>query len=841
MKKIWMFLAGVFFLVLMVVLLAPLFFQGTLKRQLQTQLSEHLNASVGFTDLGVSLLRHFPDLSLQVEGLTIVNRAPFAGDTLLAVEKLSGTVDLWPLVTGGRVVIRRFQLNRPRLYLRQTAGGQANWQIAAGTAPSRPSAKGAGQNLSLAVERYDIRQAHIVYQDELSHSEIRLAGLDHGGHARLENEHLLLDTRTHARAVSVKLGGMPYLNRAELDWQAVLDVFLPQRRLTFQKNLLRLNALKLAFEGLIAAPREDQVAVDLHFQAPEIDLADLLSLVPAFYTRQLESLESSGTVSFQGSVKGVYRENHIPAFHLEARVTDGRLKYPQLPLPIEQVKLRLVVDNPGTGLDATEVNLKQLGFRLRNNPFLLRLKLTHLVSDPYLALTARGKLNLEDLKQAVVLPKTLQLNGLLETDLQVQGALSSLQQKSARHFSARGHLLLSRFTYAAPDLPEPLSVEQMKLAFTPQQVRLSEFRARSGRSDLQARGQLQGLWAFVFQNQTLKGNLIVTSRTLDLNPWMQGSGGTYQAVALPAGVDFLIKGRFQTVHFQDLVLEQVIGTLILQDQTLALKNLRMRALGGTLVASGSYDAKQPQQPLSRFQLHANQLDIARLYQHFVTVQKFAPIARYLKGSLSGQVALNTPLDEHLTPLWRRLYSEGGLTIPKVKLDGFQPLNRLAEMTHLDRLRDPALANLNPRYEIKQGRFYLKPLKFKLEGAELAVEGSNGLQKDIDYTLQVNMPARWIQPRLEAALGELFKQYGKSLLGETIPFKARFTGTLDNPRIETDFSSAVQQLTEKGKSLIAAELEKRKKALSDQAAKELEKKKKELENRLKNKLKDLFKP
>ena len=122
-----------------------------------------------------------------------------------------------------------------------------------------------------------------------------------------------------------------------------------------------------------------------------------------------------------------------------------------------------------------------------------------------------------------------------------------------------------------------------------------------------------------------------------------------------------------------------------------------------------------------------------------------------------------------------------------------------------------------------------------------MQGSNGLQKDIDYTMEVSMPARWIQPQLEAALGDVFRQYGKALLAERIPFKVHFAGTLEDPRVETDFRSAVQQLTAKSKSLIAAELEKKKKALSDQAAKELEKKKKELQNQLKKKLQDLFKP
>ena len=56
----------------------------------------------------------------------------------------------------------------------------------------------------------------------------------------------------------------------------------------------------------IGDPVDDEVQMDLTFRTPGTAFGDILSLVPAIYARDFESVQTSGTMSVSGEVKGEY-------------------------------------------------------------------------------------------------------------------------------------------------------------------------------------------------------------------------------------------------------------------------------------------------------------------------------------------------------------------------------------------------------------------------------------------------------------------------------------------------------------------------------------------------------
>ena len=84
-------------------------------------------------------------------------------------------------------------------------------------------------------------------------------------------------------------GGIPLLSDAEAELVAVIDADLANNRFTFSRNTLRLNAISVGLDGWVELDG-DAVAMDLKAGCDKVQFKDVLSLIPAFYTREFKNL-----------------------------------------------------------------------------------------------------------------------------------------------------------------------------------------------------------------------------------------------------------------------------------------------------------------------------------------------------------------------------------------------------------------------------------------------------------------------------------------------------------------------------------------------------------------------
>ena len=84
-------IVGIVVVLLIIALFAiPYFFQDAIKEKIAATINENVDATVSFADADLSLFRDFPQASVNIDKLLIINKAPFAGDTLVSL----GDVDL---------------------------------------------------------------------------------------------------------------------------------------------------------------------------------------------------------------------------------------------------------------------------------------------------------------------------------------------------------------------------------------------------------------------------------------------------------------------------------------------------------------------------------------------------------------------------------------------------------------------------------------------------------------------------------------------------------------------------------------------------------------------------
>jgi len=859
MKKPLIILGAALSALLIALILIPIFYKDKIVELVKTEANKNLNARLEFDDLSLSLLKNFPNVTLEIEKLVMINNPPFAGDTLVALEKFATTLNLMSLIRGKTVEVRAITLDTPRIKLLALEGGAVNWNIAKAAETEAPAPESTTQeDFYLALLEYAIKNAQITYDDRAAGMSLIVQALDHTGSGDFSRDQFKLRTQTRIEALTVSAGGINYLNKVKTQLKADLDVDAAQNKLTLLENELQLNNLILRFDGSIAmAP--DSTALDLRFNAPQTEFKNILSLIPAIYTKDFAALKAAGQIELQGEAKGVYRENRLPAFNLQLLVNNGMFQYPQLPAAVNNVNLDLSVNNPGGDPDQTTIHLKNLHVELGREPFDANLLVLTPVSDPHIAAAAKGKINLGEIKNFMPLSAGTELAGLLVSDLRVAGNLSSLQKGQYQKFQAAGNLSVNDVSYRSADLPEKIVVKQARLTLTPENARLNDLECVLGQSDLRANGTLDNILPYLIKDETLKGMLALTSNFFDLNPWLEGESRQLTAVELPDKIEFTLNSSFQEVRLDKLSMKNVRGMLVLKDRALHLMDLNMNLLGGSLLANGAYSTPKNQPPHSFFELKMDDFNIGQTFESFLTVQKFAPIAKSVNGNFGASLTLASDLEQTLMPVWGTLSSRGALRIGKAVIEDFAPLTKMSALLKLEKLKRVVVENIAPSYKIRDGRFHLEPLSFTAGNVNFLISGSNGIDQALDYSVKIRVPSRDLNQQANAAISQLANKKIDLLQGEFVDLAGYVRGSIVDPEIKFSTADVVKGAAAQVTSVLQQEVQTQKAVLADTVNVELEKRKQELEKlrqaaadsarreterlkeEAKKKLKKLFKP
>ena len=145
-------------LVILIVVLAvtPFLFKDKITTMVKNSLNESVNATIDFASVDFSLLKSFPKLHVGINDLSVVNIAPFEGDTLAFVETTQLKMSIKELFKneGEAMSINSVNINKSQLNLVINADGRANYDIAKTETASESNSNESTLNMDL--ENYSI-------------------------------------------------------------------------------------------------------------------------------------------------------------------------------------------------------------------------------------------------------------------------------------------------------------------------------------------------------------------------------------------------------------------------------------------------------------------------------------------------------------------------------------------------------------------------------------------------------------------------------------------------------------------------------------------------------------
>lgn len=757
MKKFLKIVAIVAVVFIAVALVVPLALKSKVGDIVKKEASELLTAEVDFRSLDLSLLRHFPHASVELEGLTVVCAAPFEGDTLASVGRISVVVDLMSLFGDSGYEVTKLLVDKAHLHARKLADGSVNWDV---MKPSDEPAEEkepaeADEPSAFRLRMRDVRlsEAVVRYEDDSTGMRAGVDPLDLRLSGDLSGERSDLDLRLEAHRLSYAAGGVALLRDADLTADVTLDADLKNKRFTFSDNRLSLNAIALSLDGWVALA-DDRTEMDVRVNSSKVEFRDVLSLVPAFYTRDFENLTASGQLTLDAWAKGVLAGDRLPAFETTLAVRDGSFKYASLPKAVTGITIDARAANPGGTADATTVDVPTFALTMAGNALRGSFSAATPMSDLRFKAAAAGKVDLGAVKEVYPLGDSIALVGVVTADMQASGRMSDIERERYEAIAASGRLTVEGVTAALAGLPE-VKVRRAAMSVSPAALTLSELGVTVGRSDIEASGTLSNYIGYLLRDQTLRGRLDVRSSLLDLNELLgdasEASADTgaaaapadtaaMRAVVVPQNLDLALGASLKKILFQKMVLDDFTGSLTVAKGTVSMNRLAMNAFGGRMSASGSYStAADAQRPALKLKAEIADASFSTTFDQLDVVRRMVPLFEKTGGDYSMSLDLATRLTQTMDPDYATLQADGAIRSKNIRVQNIAVFDQLAAALKNDALRRIEAKDVDIRFTIRDGRIATQPFDLSVGGISLNLSGSTGLDQTIDYTARVTLP------------------------------------------------------------------------------------------------------
>ncbi|MDF1559266.1 MAG: AsmA-like C-terminal region-containing protein [Bacteroidales bacterium] len=820
-KSIKIFLLTVASLLVLTVaaaIIIPLAIRDKIRERVETGINGMVDARVSFSNYKLSLIRSFPNAAFTLDDLLVTGIDEFSDDTLASVESFGLVFNLMSLFGDKGYEIRSVTVERPMVNAIVLENGMANWDImkeSAGEGETDASdtpeitEQAEANSLKVALNRFSIRNGRLYYTDHESGMAATVEELDLNLSGKMSGSRTVLDMDLSATEVDFEMESLSYLTDARVEFRAAVDALLDSMKFTLEDNLLKINDLVLKLEGMAAMPGDD-IELDLVFSTPETSFKSLLSLVPAFYMKGYENLRASGTVALEGAARGVYSsaDTTLPDISVGLQVNDGVISYPGLPEKISAISINGKVLTGGKDMDNTTVEINRFHFELAGNPFDLTLALATPVSDPEVAATAKGKIDLAKLQQAITFD-SLDLNGLLDVSLEIAGRLSMIENKEYDRFRADGHLRISGLAAAMADLPD-IRIGDASLIFSPARAELTGMNATIGdKSDVTLSGMLENYIPYLFSDGTLKGNLALNSEFIDLNEIMDYMPSdtvdtdtvAMEVIRIPDNLDLTFNARAGKLNYGLLSAGDVKGSIIVRDGVVTVSETGMNAMGGSLLVNAAYDTRDTLKPLVDAQMLIGAVNIREAFNTFNTVRRFMPAASGLGGNVSVRMDFSSMLGSGMMPLMNTMSGFGEMSSESVQILDSKSFDMMKSVLKMDQAYTNVMKDLKATFIINDGRVFIKPFDTRLGNIRLNISGDQGLDHTINYLIKTEIPRSELGGSAEALMGALSTQaaaFGLALTPpEIIKVNLNVSGTLTAPVIRPVFAGGA------GSSMVTA--------------------------------------
>jgi uncharacterized protein involved in outer membrane biogenesis len=746
--KIWLIVLSIpVGLLIAAIVFAKLYFTSDrLKALIVPQIEQSTHRTVAVNDISFTI---FPSLGVSIDGLTISNpkNRGFEGEQFISLDHLALDVKILPLISN-KIEINQIVLDHPTIHLEVTKDGVKNFS---GNEPEARNNAGTsrerGQAGALLLSDLEIKDGELTYTDRKFDSRIAMSGLNAtlkaatkpGENAFHLDENASIDKCSYGTLSSWYLSGQPVTARGSIDYQFDTDV------LRFGNIAIKVKELPITLSGSISKLQQVSNQMDVRLVSNGVQMTQLLSLVPPEMLKKTAGVSGSGEIGFSVLTKGESSETMNPSTSGSFTVSNGSIQYASLPKSIGDLNLSGTFEKPAGPVGSKgsgSFTIDKMSARIGTNTITGKMGMSNF-DDPFVTMSLNGSVNLDEVKEFYPLEQGTEVHGLMKSAVALEG-----RPKTPQSMKANGSIDFHDVAIKSAASKAPLRNLNGSITFNNQVVQSKQLAMNVGESDLNLSFTLKNYMGMVMEDAAKSAGRPAATvtlvskqlRTADLMPESPSGPSTPQehkkseapAGILPAididanvAIDKLVTDKFTFTNAR--------GSTSIANGKITLKKFTTQAFQGDIQTQGTLDLSQQNKRPFDLDLNINNVESSDL------LPSFTSFGKYLSGKMSMNTKLKGDLNDTLGLNTQSLLGNGTVHMQDGKLTGLPLMQKLADYTSLDNLRQLAFKDWANAFSIQDGRLAVKDLKVNAGTTGLLVNGSQGLDGSMDYNLTVKLP------------------------------------------------------------------------------------------------------
>ena len=461
MKKILILVGGILILLLACLAILPLFFEGkaekTIRAGLDKQITSRYELKEGSVDL--SLLRHFPNLSISISELRIMGSGEFASDTVFESSRSEIVLSIFPLLSGKVPKVIKVKLENPKMNLKRVDSTRANWMIflneeSINEESSGPS--GSGKDEKIKPIALEIIEGDFKIRDDLKSLEGIFKRAQLNLVSEKERSGIVHEFQFECDNASLKKGSTKILEKQVLALE--LQLHQDDTDFGYEGAILTINDQRLISDGNFSF-KEDAVGLNLSAKNLDSTFFAFLTMIPGIDPTALDRDEIEGEVSLNLMMEGNLGAHRSPKIEASVEIKNGRALIPRFTNELSGLNVEILFKAPEDSIASGTIEMKELKAGMGDHSIDIQGLLSG-IGETHVSASINGELELSDIQEFYPVEET-EMKGLLELELDVKGLYSG-----SSYPGMEGKISLSNGYIHPPDLDEPLRNLELKAHFS---------------------------------------------------------------------------------------------------------------------------------------------------------------------------------------------------------------------------------------------------------------------------------------------------------------------------------------------------------------------------------------
>lgn len=360
---------------------------------------------------------------------------------------------------------------------------------------------------------------------------------------------------------------------------------------------------------------------------------------------------------------------------------------------------------------------------------------------------------------------------------QVQADTTNVTTQLLRRWEVRGSLSFNKMRGFSRLLPLPMRIDQTTMKFNTNDITLTDAHLHLGKSDFMLNGEIKRIRQAMLRGGKLQGNFSLTSDYIDCNQLMKAmnSGMQYseqhaatadqsaideenlvtmdthtlqdsmatatldttdRVFVIPAYLDMTLHTDAKKIDFKDVELSNVLGEVIIRDQSINLSNLKMDSNIGRGNMTMFYTAKDESGASAGFDLDLENVMVEKLIGLYPAIDTLVPMLRSFEGVVDCQITATCKMDSvmslDLPSLNSACYLHGE---NMVLLDG-ETFTEISKTLMFKNKKRNVIDSISVDLAIKDNKIEVFPFLVEMDRYKVAVGGTHNLDMTFNYHLSV---------------------------------------------------------------------------------------------------------